>query len=189
MAQKHFSNVIGFDDAPFDRNGNRPVPVVGAVYARLRLDGVLIGQISRDGIDAAQVLSKMVRSSKFNDHAQLIMLQGIAMAGFNVVDAKMLHDQLGLPVLIISRHQPNMKAIQKALLTRIEGGRHKWALIERLGPMEPMGKVFVQRVGLSVDQATDVVARFAVHSHIPEPIRTAHLIAGALVDGQSRGNP
>jgi endonuclease V-like protein UPF0215 family len=32
-----------------------------------------------------------------------------------------------------------------------------------------------------------VVERFALHSHIPEPLRTAHLIAGAIAEGQSRG--
>jgi len=189
MPQKRFSNMIGFDDAPFDRNDSGPVPVVGAVYAGHRFDGVLIDRITRDGTDAAQTLAAMVSQSKFNEHAQLIMLQGIAMGGFNVVDVAHLHDQLGLPILVIARRRPDMSAIRQALVTRIAGGREKWELIERLGPMEPVGNVFTQRVGLSLDQTAAVIGRFAVHSHIPEPIRTAHLIAGALVEGQSRGNP
>ena len=186
---KRFSNIIGFDDAPFARNDINPVSVVGAVYAGLRFDGVLIGRIRRDGNDATRTLSDLVSESKFSEHAQLIMLQGIAMAGFNVVDVERLHDQLGLPILVVARRQPNMVAIRKALTTQLAGGKEKWALIERLGPMEAVLNVFVQRVGLSLDEAADVVTRFAVHSHIPEPIRTAHLIAGALVKGQSKGNP
>jgi len=189
MTPRRFSNIIGFDDAPFSRNDTGPVPVVGAVYAGLRLDGVLIGRITRDGTDAARVLAAMVSRSRFNDHIQLIMLQGIAMAGFNVVDGLRLYDQLGLPVLVVARHRPNMRAIQDALANHIPHGREKWALIEQLGPMEPVGNIFVQRIGLSMDQTAAVIKRFAVHSHIPEPIRTAHLIAGALVHGQSRGHP
>ena len=189
MTLKRFSNVIGFDDAPFVRNDLGPVTVVGAVYARLRLDGVLFGRISRDGADATQTLIRMVSRSKFSEHAQLIMLQGITMAGFNVVDAIRLHDRLGLPVLVIARRRPDMTAVRDALVHRLTGGKEKWALIERLGPMEPVENVFVQRVGLSFEQTEVVIKHFAVHSHIPEPIRTAHLIAGALVDGQSRGNP
>ena len=188
MTQR-FSNLIGFDDAPFARNDSGPVAIVGAVYAGLRFDGVLIGQITRDGTDATQTLATMISQSKFNGHAQLIMLQGITMAGFNVVDVAQLYDQLGLPILVIARHRPDMTAIRSALGTRIAGGREKWALIERLGPMEPVGNVFTQRVGLSLDQTAALIERFAIHSHIPEPIRTAHLIAGALVEGQSRGNP
>ena len=189
MPQKRFSNLIGFDDAPFVRNDSGPVPIVGAVYAGPRFDGVLIDRITRDGRDATQTMVNMVSESKFNGHAQLIMLQGITMAGFNVVDVAQLHDQLGLPILVIARHRPDMTAIREALVTRIAGGREKWTLIEQLGPMEPVGNVFVQRVGLSLDQAATTLERFAIHSHIPEPIRTAHLIAGALVEGQSRGNP
>jgi endonuclease V-like protein UPF0215 family len=189
MPKKRFSNLIGFDDAPFVRNNSGPVPIVGAVYAGLRFDGVLIDRITRDGRDATETLVNMVSQSKFSGHAQLIMLQGVTMAGFNVVDVAQLHGQLGLPILAIARHRPDMTAIRETLLTRISGGSEKWALIEQLGPMEPVGNVFVQRVGLSLDQTAATLERFAIHSHIPEPIRTAHLIAGALVEGQSRGNP
>ena len=53
--------------------------------------------------------------------------------------------------------------------------------------MEPGEKVYVQRVGLSLDQAAGVIKQFTINGHIPEPLRVAHLIAGAIVDGQSRG--
>ena len=65
----------------------------------------------------------------------------------------------------------------------------KWAIIESLGPMEPANNVYVQRMGLSYEQAQSVIEKFAVHCHIPEPLRTAHLIAGAIAEGQSRGDP
>jgi len=60
-------------------------------------------------------------------------------------------------------------------------------LIERLGLPEPAGRVYVQRVGLTLEEAIAIIERFTLAGHIPEPLRIAHLIAGALVDGQSRG--
>lgn len=189
MAHKRFSNVIGFDDAPFPRDYRGAVKVVGAVFADLRFDGVLMGEIEKDGADAAETLVKLVADSKFAGHAQLIMLQGITLAGFNVVDVSYLNEQLGLPVVVICRKLPDMKAIRKALMTRLPGGNEKWALIEKLGPMEPVGTVFMQRVGLSADEAASVIRHFSIHSQIPEPLRIAHLIAGALIDGESRGDP
>lgn len=42
---RRLSNVIGFDDAPFPAGHEGPVKVVGAVYARLQLNGVLIGEV------------------------------------------------------------------------------------------------------------------------------------------------
>ena len=189
MTSRRFSNVIGFDDAPFDRASREPVPVVGAVFAGPRFDGVLIGEVERDGSDAAETIVALVRTSRFAEHIRLILLQGITLAGFNVVDPFAVQERLGVPLLVVSRRRPDLAAVREALLTHIDSGREKWAIIERLGPMEPLGTLFVQRVGLSLEEARDTVARFALHSRMPEPIRAAHLIAGALTRGASRGAP
>jgi endonuclease V-like protein UPF0215 family len=161
--------------------------VVGTVFAGARLDGVLIDQVRRDGANAARTLIRMIRRSKFAQHLQLVMLQGIALAGFNVVDVFALNRELRLPVLVIARKQPDLVAVQSALLRRVPGGRRKWSIIERLGPMEPAADVFVQRVGISLEDAAIVIRRFAIHSSIPEPLRAAHLIAGAIATGRSGG--
>lgn len=189
MAEKAFSNVIGFDDAPFDRRHRGRVQVVGAVFAGPRFDGVLVGDVEKDGSDATASLTALVSQSKFAEHIRLVMLQGITLGGFNVVDAHALSKALCLPVLVVSRKLPDMDAVRNALLTHIRDGGAKWDLIAALGPMEPAGPVYVQRVGLSRHQALSVTRHFALHSHIPEPLRAAHLIAGALSCGQSRGNP
>jgi endonuclease V-like protein UPF0215 family len=189
MAQKRFSNVIGFDDAPFAHDYVGKVNVVGAVFTGLQLTGVIIGEVEKDGSDAAKRLVELVSGSKFAEHVQLVMLQGIALAGFNVVDVFYLHQQLAMPVLVVSRKLPDMTSIHRALTTQIREGEQKWALIEQLGPLQSAGNVYVQRVGLTLEESIDVVERFAVHSNIPEPLRTAHLIAGAIGSGQSRGRP
>jgi endonuclease V-like protein UPF0215 family len=189
MSSKRYSNIIGFDDAPFAPDHQGAVTIVGAVFASLRFDGVLMGEIEKDGNDSAEVLSKLVSELKFAEHAQLIMLQGIAFGGFNVVDVFHLHEALKLPVLVVSRRSPDLEAIQKALTLQVPDGEKKWAVIARLGPMEALRNVYVQRVGISLEEADSVIKQFAIHSHIPEPIRVAHLIAGAFVDGESRGDP
>ena len=187
MRPERLSHVVGFDDAPFARSHRGNVAVVGTVFAGTRLDGVLIGQVRRDGANAARTLIGMIRRSKFAQHLQLVMLQGIALAGFNVVDVFALNRELRLPVLVIARKQPNLAAVLSALLRRVPGGRRKWSIIERLGPMEAIAGVFVQRVGISPESAEVVIRRFAIHSSIPEPLRAAHLIAGAIATGQSGG--
>ncbi|MFP4343905.1 MAG: DUF99 family protein [Anaerolineales bacterium] len=184
---RRLANVVGFDDAPFSFEGSARVAVVGVVYARLRFTGVLVGEVQKDGDDAAEVLVRLVAGSKFAGNLNLIMLQGIALGGFNVVDVFALHEETGLPVLVVARRAPDMAAVREALLHNVPGGARKWALIERLGPMEPVGQVYVQRVGLTLEEAATVVELFSVEGHVPEPLRVAHLIAGALVEGESRG--
>jgi endonuclease V-like protein UPF0215 family len=151
-AKRQFSNVIGFDDGPFPVGHTGSVTVVGTVYARLQLNGVLVGAVEKDGLDGAKSLVTLVKESKFAQNVQLIMLQGIALAGFNVVDVFYIYEQLELPILVVSRRPPDMTTIRDALLTKIRGGSEKWAVIERLGPMEAVRRVYVQRVGLALEQ-------------------------------------
>ena len=190
MTEKRFSNVAGFDDAPFDRNCRGEVKIVGTVYAGLRFDGVLLGQVEKDGCNAASRVAEIIESSRFVEHIQMIMLQGIAFAGFNVTDVFELYERAGIPVMVVARRRPDMDAIYRALTSgHIPGGRAKWELISKLGPMEPVKNVFVQRRGLSITQAAETIERFSIHGNMPEPLRTAHLIASALSYGYSRGRP
>ena len=116
-----YSHVIGFDDGPFEKGTSDPVMVVGAVCAGTRLHGVVSFEITPDGNDAAQSIVTSVRTSKFVEHLQLIMLQGIAFGGFNVVDD-------------ISDHQGNMDDLYCACfdLTRIG-----WSLSHAPTPISP----------------------------------------------------
>lgn len=184
---RRLSNTIGFDDAPFARDHRGPVPIVGAVFADRRLDGVLIGAVEKDGADAAEALIGLVERSRFREHVRLILLGGVAFGGFNVVDVVAVHRRLALPVLIVTRRAPDLDAIRSALLSRVPDGTRKWALIEALEPMEPLGALYVQRVGLSAHEAARVLDRLALHGALPEPLRVAHLVAGAIATGESRG--
>lgn len=183
---ERFSHVVGFDDAPFRREHRGDVPVVGAVFAGARLDGVLAGRVRRDGTNSTRELVRLVQESRFAPHLQCVLLQGVALAGFNVIDAPQLSEALHLPVLIVARRTPDRSAMRQALLQRVPGGRRKWQLIERLGAMEALLEVQVQRVGLTLEEAHVLLRRFCLHSRIPEPLRTAHLIAGAFGGGWSR---
>jgi uncharacterized protein len=87
---------------------------------------------------------------------------------------------------VVARKAPDLKAIRRALLTRVPGGARKWTLIERAGPMERLAGVYVQRVGIEREAAAALIRRLAVNGALPEPVRTAHLIAGGVVTGESR---
>lgn len=160
--------------------------VVGAVFTGLRLEGVLSAKVRRDGANATSTLLQLVTGSRFSSHIQVVLLQGIAFAGFNVIDLPKLHAELGVPVIAVTRKHPNLEAVRQALIGHVPAGKRKWSLIEKLGPMEPVGDVFVQRVGISLDTVSALVQRLAVNSVLPEPLRTAHIIAGGITLGESR---
>jgi endonuclease V-like protein UPF0215 family len=187
------SNVIGFDDAPFAREHRGNVRLVGVVCSRTRLDGVVSTQVRRDGVDATRRIIEVIGSSGFRRHLQAILLQGIAVAGFNVIDVHGLYDSLGLPVLVMCRKRPDMAAIRRALfqggprMKGVPGAKRKWELIERAGEPLPTSGLFVQLAGLSLADAEQLITVTRLHGLLPEPIRLAHLIAGGVTTGRSRG--
>jgi endonuclease V-like protein UPF0215 family len=180
-----YTNVVGFDDGPFGR-ASATVRLVGAVCARTRLDGVIAGRVRRDGTDATTRMAALVRGSHFDGHVRAVLLNGIAVGGFNVVDIHALAEVLARPVLVVARRPPRLPKI-RAALALLPGGARKWALIERAGAMEPVHGVYVQRAGLTLDEAHDLLDATTLHGHLPEPLRLAHLIAGGVVTGESRG--
>lgn len=181
------TNVIGFDDAPFERDHRGDVLLVGTVCSRTRLDGVVTGCVRRDGINSTGRMVDLVRRSQFAGTLRAVLLQGIAVAGFNVVDVHGLSEALGLPVLVVARRRPDLPAMRQYLDARVPGAVRKWRLIERAGPMEPLRRLWVQRIGLGVDAAERLLEATTLHGNLPEALRLAHLIAGGVTTGTSRG--
>ena len=183
------NNTIGFDDGPFRPDHRGDVDLIGAVCCGDRLDGVLRTRVRRDGINSTNQIAAAVKASRFCEHVQLILLQGIAVAGFNVIDIDTLSKGLSLPVIVVARHEPDLNAVRNALLHHVPGGRRKWRLIERAGPPMPGAGVWLQFKGITMDQAVDTVRQLAVHGAIPEPLRLAHLIAGGISDLETHQRP
>lgn len=186
IVAKRYSHVIGFDDGPFAREHRGDVLVVGVVFSGLRMDGLLSAKVRRDGVNSTRVIARLLSRSRFAPQIQLILLQGIAFAGFNVIDIHGLHQELGIPVVVVSRKPPNFDAIRDALLHKVPGGHRKWALISRCGEMEPAHGVYVQRCGIDLIDTTHLIFELAVNGSIPEPLRMAHIIAGGVTVGESR---
>jgi endonuclease V-like protein UPF0215 family len=206
-------NVIGFDDGPFPRDHKGDVLLVGVVCSGTRVDGIVSGRIRRDGANATREMVKLVRDSQFGEHLQAVMLQGIAVGGFNVVDIHALQTALRIPVLVVTRRLPDLPAVRRALFSdepharpRVAGAEKKWRLIEQAGSLERLEpsrrsvkkkkasgltttapRLFMQRAGLSVEEARRLVNDTTLHGNIPEPLRLAHLIAGGVTTGRSRG--
>ena len=181
------TNVIGFDDAPFAHQHRGDVALFGAICARTRLDGVVSGWVRRDGANATARMIALVEESQFRRHVRAVLLQGIAVAGFNVVDVHRLAERLTVPVVVVSRRKPRLALMKDALFGHTPGAKRKWRLIEAAGEMEPLENVWVQRVGIDRAETAALLRATTLHGNLPEPLRLAHLIAGGATTGKSRG--
>jgi len=178
--------VLGIDDGPFDKFNDKEVIVVGTVYrGGSFIDGVLSTKVTVDGDDSTKKLVKMINKCKFKPQLQVILLDGIAVGGFNVVDVDDLNKKTGIPVIVVMRDYPDFNKIEKAL-TKLNHAE-KIKLLKKAGEVHQLGEIFVQAIGLTLEQAEEIIDITCTHSLLPEPLRVAHLIAGGVVDGESRG--
>ncbi len=178
--------VLGIDDAAFDKFKKGRVYVIGTLFrGGLWMDGCMSTKIRVDGDDATDKISEMILKSKFRPQIQAIILDGIAVGGFNVIDTEKLNRDTGIPVIVVMRHYPKKGEMISALESL--GMREKAGLIRKAGKIHKAGKIYFQVVGESREWALEVLRITCTHSFIPEPVRVAHLIAQAISLGESRG--
>lgn len=178
--------VLGIDDSPFDRKKYTDVLVVGAFFRGGRmLDGILSTKVKKDGINSTSKLIEMINKSKFHPQLRAILLDGIALAGFNVVDIKKLNEKTKIPVIVIMRQYPDKARMFRAL-RKIKQER-KIKLVEKAGSIHKINRIYIQFAGISLEEAEEIIEITTTYADIPEPIRIAHIIASGIVNGESYG--
>jgi len=184
MSRSAFRNapVVGVEDGSFQK-GITPKALLAAVLLKgLKVESVQIMKITVDGLDATQKLVKTLRAWRF----RAVILGGVSFAGFKVIDPTIVYEEFGKPVIVISRTKPDNKAVKRALQCHFEDWQIRWAVFEKLGLIHKVlvlasePPVYVETVGAPIKWVVLLIRALSVYSRIPEPIRTARLIAGGL---------
>jgi uncharacterized protein len=183
--------VLGIDDAPFSF-GRGKVPIVGVVV-RLPsyVEGVMMSEVTIDGDDADQAIKDLLSDSRYKEQIRLVMIDGIAFGGFNVIDIDDLSQATGIPFCTVTRDHPDLSSMRAALQKNFADWERRFEIVERHALNEVRtgpGSVFVSISGISIEEADELLQGSTLQGSIPEPLRLAHLIATASVKGESRGN-
>lgn len=177
--------IVGIDDCAHKR-GDKTTLVIGAFFRGGDfLDGVISTEVAVDGDDSTQKIAGMINASKFKSQTRAILLNGIAVGGFNIIDIHTLNALTGIPVVAVVRKMPDFKKIHHAL-ERL-GWRNRITLLDKAGVPVKVGGVHIQFAGTTREVVEKILKLTCIHSDIPEPIRAAHLIAGGIKLGESRG--
>lgn len=161
--------------------------IAGAVVeGNSYLEGVLVDSIDVDGLDATDKIIRMVKRSKFREQIHCIFLSGITFGGFNVADIEEISERLQTPVVVVTRKKPDFKAIMDAL-RNVSHSELRKRIIEKAGDVHQHREIFFQFKGCSYDSAVEFITSSTLKGNIPECLRIAHMIASAIVHGESRG--
>ncbi|RME51831.1 MAG: DUF99 family protein [Deltaproteobacteria bacterium] len=184
LARQRSIRVVGFDDAPFVRKRGSPVGVAGVVCADTRMEGMLWGRVTKDGLDATEVLCRLLGESKFYEQVHLVLIDGLAVGGFNLIDLPEMAHQLSRPCVAVMRTSPDLAAVKRAL-TRFEDAEARRALLKRGGAIHHREGFYFQVAGATPDVIGRALSRLTDRGRVPEALRLAHLIGRAVILGES----
>jgi len=182
-------HVLGIDDGPFEKRGGGDVPLCGVVMeGRDLVEGVAVSRFPVDGEGVTEFLAEWIGGLRVRPALQAVMFAGVTICGLAVIDVRALAWRLALPVLVVNRRDPASHRLDAAL--RAAGLADRLALVERTPPAFALpGGLHVAAAGADPDTARELVLATRGKSDLPEPVRLAHLVARALVTGESRGRP
>jgi endonuclease V-like protein UPF0215 family len=148
-------------------------------------------QVEIDGLDATEKMATMIKNSPHYKQIRVIMLDGITFAGFNIVDIKELFQKTGLPVITVTRENPNFEDIKKALKNLPDYEKRGEAMknagkIFKVQTREGEEPVHIGVAGISETDAEKILKKTSTRSNIPEALRVAHIIASGLAQPREK---
>ncbi len=150
------------------------------------IESVALGGFPVDGEGATEYLAAWIAGLRVRPALQAVILGGITIAGLGLIDVTTLAQRLGLPVLVVTRHNPAGSDLADAL--RAAGLPHRLALLERIPRAYGIAQgLYLAHAGGPRLEAERLVTATLAKARLPEPLRVAHLIGQAIVLRESRG--
>src|SRR5215210_3604446 len=159
--------------------------LAGIVMRRdLVIDGMVFGNVTIEGNDSTQNISSMYRSLKRKD-INCIMLDGLVISMYNIIDGKELQESTDVPVIAITFK--DSEGLDGAINHHFSNdSKMKLEQYHKLGQRDKIllktGKsLFLRCWGISLKEASTIVNSFTVQGSIPEPIKIAKIAARAYL--------
>jgi endonuclease V-like protein UPF0215 family len=182
--------ILGIDDAPFTFQDNYTTVIGVIMRGGEYIECVLSTKVTIDGNEATRVCSDMIKKTKHNAQLKAVMLDGVALGGFNVIDIEELYKSTNIPVVTVTRDKPDFKKIKQALQKNFQDWECRWEIMMK-GELHEVktqyNPIYIKYIGISLEEAKILIKLSTIRGVIPEPIRVAHLIASGVTRGESYG--
>jgi endonuclease V-like protein UPF0215 family len=187
---KEHIRVLGIDDSPFSFEDDTTTIVGVLIRMPNYVEAVMKSEIDVDGWNSTEEIGRMVQESRYRENISAVLIDGIALGGFNVVDIKKLNGFIGIPVASITRKRPDLDSMAAALKKKFADWEKRYELItenEMRKVETEHNPLYVQHAGMDFEGLGTLIRKSTVRGALPEPIRVAHLIVTALKRGESYG--
>ncbi len=162
------------------------------VRASRVLDGIVYTTATVGGTDATDAVVRLYKNADRED-LRLVMVSGVALSWYNLVDLCAVHDATELPVLSVTYEESD--GLRDAVKKEFEGdaAEERLSVYDSLPPRRRLdndgNELYVRSVGVEDERADEWVHGFT-HDGRPEPLRVARLAARGLLnheEGNSQG--
>ncbi len=176
--------MMAVDDGPFKFEDQASLLVGLVVRGKGYLEAVYSSHVSVDRLDATDAVAHLVKGSRQLPQLKAVLLDGLTLAGFNVVDIEALHRATGVPVLTVVDKVPDPEAIRRALEGRFPDWEERFRLISapetHTMDLPGGGTLTCHMTGMDVQEARELLRVTTLRGHLPEALRMAHLVASGL---------
>ncbi len=176
--------VMAVDDGPFKFGDEASLLVGLVVRGKGYLEAVTSSTVSVDRLDATDAVAGLVEGSRQHTQLKAILLDGLTLGGFNVVDIEEVNRRTGVPVLTVVDKVPDLVAIEKALRGRFPDWEQRLALITapktHAIDLPDGGRLTCHVAGMDDQTARELLRVTTLRGHIPEALRMADLVASGL---------
>jgi len=176
--------ILAFEDGKILKGKRGKTLLVGVKTNNTILEDVFYREIEVDGLDATDNAISIINEAKQVD---VILLNGISYAGFNLMDAERIWKETKKPIIIYTKKKPNNKDVISALMKHFKDWRERWDIIKRTLAIskgihqvkikDHEKAVYIEIIGISIEEAAKILRENTIWGRTPEPIRIAEIIA------------
>ncbi len=154
--------------------------LAGVVMRRdLIVDGMVYGTSTIEGNDATKSIISIHRLLA-RDDINCILLDGLVISMYNIIDGEQVAGETGLPVIAITFE--DSKGLEDSIKHHFDDWQDKLVQYQKLGRRERVtlktGKsLFIRCWRINQRRAVAILNSFTLQGSIPEPIRVAKLAA------------
>lgn len=147
------------------------------------IDGFVFGHCTIGGNDATSSILKMY-SKLGRDDINFVLISGLIIAKYNVIDVIAIHKHTGLPVIGVTYE--DSQGIESAIKHHFPDSY--WKKIEKYHKLGRRSKirlhtgydVYLRTEGCTIKESQKLLDNFTLQGTIPEPLRVAKLLAKSM---------
>ncbi|TAK29313.1 MAG: DUF99 family protein [Nitrosarchaeum sp.] len=168
----------------FRQNSTRSI-LSGLIMRRdFVIDGFVFGSATLEGNDATdQILHMYEELSRFD--ISYLIISGLIISMYNIVDIKKLHDSLQIPIIGITYNESDgiEDAIKHHFPKSFESKINEY---KKLGKRERITlhtscDLFVRYEGCTIYEVKQLLNKLTLQGSVPEPLRVSQLLANSLL--------